>query len=278
MDTTRTRQLQEALVAQGYRLPRWGADGVAGEETMAAVAEWLEDHAGRLPAGAQLEEVAAAVVASAEAACRLTPGPLVLDARARHPGKARKGLNPWSRIDTVCLHQMACDDGSDAPGSWQRWRDLAIHFAVLRHGQAAWLYDANVLLWHGHGFNGRSVGLEIEGWYAGVEGRPGTLWAPPGAPASRKVSQALQPLQVEAACQAIRLAVQQVAAHGGRVKYIGAHRQAAGAERQADPGSAIWQAVALPMMAELGLSTAPTLKGGMPVPEAWDEAQAGVPY
>ncbi len=32
------------------------------------------------------------------------------------------------------------------------------------------------------------------------------------------------------------------------------------------------------VMAELDLATAPTLKGGSPIPEAWDPQQTGVPY
>ena len=64
---------------------------------------------------------------------------------------------------------------------------------------------------------------------------------------------------------------------GGKIKYIGAHRQSYGV-KESDPGSLIWQLVALPMMEELGLSEAPTLERGSPIPEAWDPRNKGVPY
>jgi hypothetical protein len=176
-----TVRLQAALVAQGYSLPRWGVDGALGSETLAALDAWRADHgAAPLILGELSEQTVHEVEGRSRALQTVTPGRHILDVRARHPGRARKGTNPWIRIDTVCLHQMACR----GPGGWERWRDLAIHFAILAEGAAAWLYDCDALLWHGHGWNGRSVGLEFEGWFAGVEGRPGTLWAPEGAPAA----------------------------------------------------------------------------------------------
>jgi len=267
-----TLQIQRALIAQGYPLPRWGADGAMGQETRAAMRAWGKDHG--CPATMPEGELADRIVRAGASLLTLPHCPLVLDVRGWHPGIARKGINPWPQIDTVCLHQMACDDGRS---DWQRWRDLAIHFAILRHGQAAYLNDCNALVYHGHGWNGRSVGLEIEGWYAGVEGEPETLWAPAGASPARRTSQVLSPLQAEAALQAIRLAMATVAVHGGKVRYVAAHRQSS-KDRVSDPGSQIWQAVALPAMRELGLVTAPTLRGGRAIPEAWDPAQVGVGY
>jgi len=266
-----TLRLQLALVALGYPLPRWGADGHWGSETSAALAAWESD---------QTQTVALEGLALVELLERQTqhltaalPGDRILDVRDQHAGRARKGRNVWAKIDTVVLHQMACA----GPGPWTRWRDLAIHFAALRSGVAAWLYDCDTLLWHGHGWNGRSVGIEVEGWYAGVAGDPSTLWTPRGATGERAREQQLSPDQAEAARQAIRLAVATVAAHGGEVRYLAAHRQSY-AEKQSDPGSAIWGQVALPLLAELGLTTAPTLRGGSPIPEAWDPAQVGVQY
>lgn len=274
LSRAQVRYLQEALLAQGYALPRWGADGSLGPETIGALETWAADHREQLPPGVQLEQLAQLVVAAAPSLPPLVvPGQRILDVRTAHPGRARKGRNPWTRIDTCCLHQMACR----GPGGWERWRDLASHFAVLAEGRAAWLYDLDALLWHGHGWNGRSVGLEFEGWFAGVEARPETLWAPPHAPAARRRSMILSAEQAEAGREAVRLAVATVAAHGGRVRYLAAHRQSC-AEKVSDPGEQIWQAVALPMKAELGLATAPTLSGGRPIPEAWDPGAKGVPY
>lgn len=38
------RQLQQALMELGYDLPRWGADGDLGSETLDALARFLRDH------------------------------------------------------------------------------------------------------------------------------------------------------------------------------------------------------------------------------------------
>lgn len=267
-----TRRLQLALLAQGYPLPRWGEDGHWGPETSAALAEWESDHDGAA-GGLHEGELVELLEQHSRALHQVVPGPRILDVREEHGGRARKGRNAWAKIDTICLHQMACA----GPGGWERWKDLAIHFAALRSGVCAWLYDLDTVLWHAHGWNVRSVGIEVEGWYYGVEGCEDTLWTPKGAPEARHHGQVLSPAQVECAREAVRLAVATVAAHGGRIRFIAAHRQSF-AEKQSDPGSAIWQAIALPLMAELQLQTAPTLRGGSPIPEAWDPAQVGVPY
>lgn len=274
------RAAQQSLIAQGYPLPRWGADGQWGEESRGAMQQWAAAHG--LPCRTREQESAAAErLISVQAAIKaIAAPPLVLDVRGQHAGVALRSRNPWARIDTICLHQMACDDGTDTPGRWQRWRDLAAHWAVLRHGEAVWLYDPDTYVWHGNAWNRRSVGLEIEGWYAGVEGdlSPASFWVPEGkVSARRRTPMVLLPPQVEAAQQAIRLAVAIVAAHGGRVRYMAAHRQSL-ASRRSDPGELIWQQVALPMMRELDLATAPTLKGGRPIPEVWDPAQRGAAY
>jgi len=59
-------ELQERLIALGYALPRWGADGHLGDETLAAVARFVADHGARDPdvvSDADLELVRAAVSA-----------------------------------------------------------------------------------------------------------------------------------------------------------------------------------------------------------------------
>ena len=264
MTRAQIRDLQYALIDQGYPLPRWGADGVMGDETRDAMEAWVDAHG----VGGSPKTWPALIVAVAVP----TVPPRVDDHRRDHAGRARRGTNSWARIDTICLHQMAC-----CGSGWDRWRNLAIHYVILRGGAAAWLYDPDALLWHGHGWNFRSIGLEIEGWYAGVEGQPETLWVPRGSTGDRTRSQVLGEWQEEAALQAIHHAVAVVAAHGGRIRYMAAHRQSH-RTRQSDPGSQIWRAVALPAMDALGLVTAPTLPGGRPIPEAWDPAQVGVRY
>ena len=87
--------------------------------------------------------------------------------------------------------------------------------------------------------------------------------------------------QLEAGRVAVKHTVEQIAQMGGEIKFIGAHRQSYGMKRS-DPGSLIWQGVALPMIKELGLKEAPTLSHrkypGKPIPEAWNPENKGVKY
>jgi hypothetical protein len=72
----------------------------------------------------------------------------------------------------------------------------------------------------------------------------------------------------------------EVVRHGGRIEQLLAHRQAS-SERQSDPGSALWQQVALPLHAELGLNDGGSgyaVGNGYPIPQTWDRSRVGVKY
>lgn len=276
--------LQEALMRAGYPLPRFGADGSLGEETLDACDDFAGDGATDPTPGdtipLELESrilgapAVPPVAPTATAAGDLAPG--VIDARKLYAGTPYPTRNPWASIDTICLHQMAVDGGS----GWERWKRLAIHFVVPRVGPTALTNDINRRVPHGHGWNSRSVGLEIEGHFAGVVGRASTHWTPPDAKGSRLVPQEPTPSQVSGALAAISWAVAEVARNGGRVKYVGAHRQSYG-RKTSDPGQLVWERIALPAMQAHGLVTAPTLPHpkfpGRPIPKEWDPSQSA-PY
>ena len=274
------RLLQQALVAAGHPLPRWGCDGRLGGETFDALDALAEDlglDGDQTPGDTVPEALRRLVFAQAALATRrLSVGESrVLDCRSSYGGPV-SGQRRWDQVDTICLHQMA----AKGPGGWRRWRDLAIHYAVCCDGTAAWLVDLTTRVSHGHGWNGRSVGLEIEGHYAGVEGRPETHWVPEEPSPSRKVPMVLAEGQVKAALDAIRHAVGRVAEHGGRIRYCVAHRQSYGL-KTSDPGEAIWRRVALAAMREHDLTGLPPIAHpkhpGRPIPEAWG-GEPGVPY
>jgi len=277
MTRDEAKALQLALLAQGYSLPRWGVDGQIGGETLAAVDRWLADHHDlHTPARSILPEIASAILAAAQRATVELPAGIV-DARdgsllastvgGLHPRQERRGTNPWPRIDTIVLHQMDCR-GSTNP-AWRRWStgDLAIHYAVGRDGIAAWLYDLQACVWHGHGYNGHSVGIEIEGRF------PALLATPDPRRTDRLTDE-----MAAAALACIRHAVAVVASHGGAIRYLAAHRQSWVASKRGDPGEEIWRRVALPAMAEHSLLAARTLPSGAPIPEAWDPRAVGVRY
>ena len=199
----------------------------------------------------------------------------IVDVRSQAPKSVELGVIPPAKLDTIVLHQMACKDSD--PVGWKRWDDLAIHWVISEGPQskAFLLHSPGIRVAHAHQFNARSVGMEFEGHFSGVGVDPAYMWSPPGKTLTPMVP---TPQQVESGKQAIRWTVRYVRDKlGGKIKYIGAHRQSY-AGKPNDPGSLIWQKVAIPMMKELNLQEAPTLKDGSPIPELWDPRNKGVPY
>jgi len=229
--------------------------------------------------------------------------PLVQDFRSESwDGKERR-KNPIARVDTICLHQMAVAsvrakryENTPIPeslahlgdhsgpvyvpnetGKIKRWRKLSIHFAITCGPESrAWLMHD--LLWrlpHGHGWNRRSVGLEFEGYFAGIHdlgsGKHSKFWRPKSRP--DRLPMVPTEAQLEAGRQCCRFIIGDIARLGGRIKYVGAHRQSYGV-KASDPGALIWQGVAVPILNEFGLEVAPVLKHpkhpGRDIPAQWD--------
>lgn len=272
--------LQRALQRAGFPLPRFGADGDLGFETLDAAEAFAgDDTVDNTPGDTIPLDLEARILAAPAATyANATGGGLVelkpgfIDARRYYTGVSYPNRNPWTSIDTICLHQMAVD----GRGGWERWRKLAIHVVVPRSGVSALTNSIDRRVPHGHGWNSRSVGFEVEGHFAGVVGKDSTHWTPKGATGSRLIPQEPTATQVAGALNAIAWCVEEVARNGGRIKYVGAHRQSYG-RKTSDPGQLIWQLVALPAMKAHGLTTAPTLSHpkfpGRPIPREWDAAQ-----
>jgi len=179
---------------------------------------------------------------------------------------------PIASVTGVCLHQTACMLG-ERP---ERYDSVGAHFAVTRAGKVIWMHDFDRKVAHGNGWNNGTVGIEIDGLYAGVEGDPSTVWDDPSTP-SRETGMALTPETVAATRALLRWIKQQL---GPQMNAIVAHRQSSGSRRN-DPGSAIWQSVALPLHVELDCSDGGVgfkLGDGLPIPEAWDPRCKGIKY
>lgn len=176
----------------------------------------------------------------------------------------------WSKVTGICLHQTACLLG-ERP---ERWDGVGCHVGITRAGKEIWLHDWNREVAHGNGWNAQCVGIEIDGLYAGVEGRIETVWDDPSTP-QREQPMVLTREAIEAAKHCIRRICREVAEHGGQVRALVAHRQSSKSRRN-DPGEAIWKEIALPMVAELGLSDggAGFEIGGYPIPREWDPSRA----
>jgi N-acetyl-anhydromuramyl-L-alanine amidase AmpD len=192
----------------------------------------------------------------------VVPRPTLVDRRktaskAHDHGKRRPPTG-------ICLHQTACLLG-ERPS---RWDTVGAHIGITRGGQIIWLHDFDRLVWHGNGWNQGTIGIEIDGLYAGVEGDASTVWG-------KEAPMALTPEAAEAARQVIRWLVCEVPT----IRALVAHRQSS-MTRRSDPGQAIWQAVAVPLHAELELSDGGVgfKLGGYAIPEAWDPRCRGIAY
>lgn len=201
----------------------------------------------------------------------------VVDMRAQAAKESNKsyGRRKWSRVTGVCLHQTACVLGERN----ERWLNVGCHVGITRSGKILWLHDFDKLVIHGHGWNAQTVGFEIDGLYAGIQGDPRTVWDDRSTP-QHEQGMSIRPEQMDAARVAVRWVYDTIASRWGKMRALVAHRQSTD-DRRTDPGSAIWQAVALPLHKELGLSDGGpgfVLGKGQPIPEAWDPSRIGIKY
>jgi N-acetylmuramoyl-L-alanine amidase len=182
-------------------------------------------------------------------------------------------------VDTICVHQTACVFGpaGDLTRRHDRAHDVPIHALAFRDGVLALPYPARWYLFHGNGWNARSLGLEIEGRYEGVETNPSTLPDPRNERDVHATYDVLDDLTIATARAGIDAMLARGRALGMPIKYIVAHRQSSGT-RRADPGSAIWKHVVIEhAVAVRGLITLPsmTVGEGRPIPLEWDPAGRG---
>jgi hypothetical protein len=278
------RLLQEALIDCGLSLPKFGADGSLGSETLTALAS-LFDSVGRKgddDAFVVSDKELAFVLAYRELMFQPTtlPGVEFIDRRKfaaqahgeeQWPVRDRK----WSAVTGICLHQTACWLG-ERPA---RYDAVGAHFCVTRMGKVIWLHDLNRRVVHGNGWNDGTVGIEFDGLYAGVEGDQKTVWNDPSTP-HREEGMVFTPEAAAAGRQLVRYIYEQATQNGAKMKALVAHRQSS-QNRRNDPGSAIWKAVALPMHKELGLTDGGIgfkLKGGYAIPGSWDPRCKGIGY
>lgn len=259
-------------MALGYSLPRWGADGDLGDETLRALAGFLGDH------GDGYADDDSAVVSDLELSLIRRvydaniqpvspPGRIFYDLRRDSDPKNAHERRSWTSITGVTIHQCACDFGHERP---ERWNTLWAHMGASREGNAFLVHELERVVWHGHGFNRVDVGLELEGLYAGIAGHPDGSTKP----------ETPTPELITAGQDCIRYIFETVKRHGGMLRHLHAHRQSKDS-RRADPGQELWQAVALPMMAELGLDDGGhgyCIGSGRPIPEAWDPRHIGSAY
>lgn len=254
------RQIQNDLITVGVPLPRYGADGWYGDETENALAFWAAGHGIiKIPGVATAELVEALRNVAEHFVSPQNLPSCFSDQRNNHAGHARSGKRSWGSITGITLHQTATcllHEDKVTPdrlkGAIERACGIAVHHVILRNGVSVWSnpYDS-IVPQAQRVFNARDVGIEVDGYYAGVEGDDSTFWRPKSTPDRQPMGESGP--QFMAARETCRFIIEEVARHGGKIKYIHAHRQTS-MSRISDPGELIWREIAEPIIEEFGLS------------------------
>lgn len=259
-------ELQQALEALDHDLPRYGADGEAGSETFRAVEEFLFFRGDPDTFDEDGDTIDAELVEMILQAARQLPplpalppwpGPWLHDLRHEHVSRQR-GARAWNAITGITLHQTACcflqaldPSPAQVAKAISRVAKIRAHAVVLRCGETALNAPLDRIMAHGHAFNGHDVGIEIDGYFEGAAGDPSTFWKPASTPNRKPMGTSEK--QVASAQALCRWICETVAAHGGEVKFVHAHRQTHRG-KPSDPGELLWREVGLYCKRELGLS------------------------
>jgi hypothetical protein len=291
------RTLQEALLAKGYELPRYGADSDFGQETVVALQRCATDKGIAWTIEVDVPQTlldALGVLGTVQRPVEvIAPTSEVLDLEGvpfydlrseqadPHP-KSKTDRNGKtvrrtpSEIDSIVLHQTAVKfAGSSNDAIARRGLGVACHAIAFHPGFLVWTADPRWYIYHADRLNARSLGLEVDGNYPGCVGRQC---------GNGKAETPLTDEVVKAARMGIKLLVEEGRRLGCPIKFIFAHRQC-DSWRVADPGEGLWRRVVLEYaVPELKLVAQQSLtfthpKGadrtGKPVPTNWDPNGVG---
>jgi len=205
---------------------------------------------------------------------------LTKEPRPKKRGRA-KGKRRWRDVKGITLHQTAVDFGTNP----RRMINVPAHGATLRDGKIVLLHTPTDYMWHAHSLNKHDIGIEVSCRAAGIEGDGRTFWrSEKDIEEGRKYDQLVKEansIQLSATRELCRYYIDLVKKNGGEIKFIHAHRQGH-KSRVSDPGSKIWNEVAIPIMEEFGLECGPIgwkAGSGNPIPQIWDEENGhGIPY
>jgi len=271
--------LQRALLRQGYGLPRWGADGGFGDETIQAVNEYAIDngHEGELFETSIPLSIIELILAF-EPQIAGVPSKLI-DLRdeaiavrkaARLPPRRKRRI---SDITGITLHQTAT-----LLGERPRLK-LGIHYVITRSGAIHYINDHTLRVPQAqHLFNRHDVGIELDGYYSGIGVNPRYFWKPKSRPDRKPMEPT--PELIESARDTLRFICEDVERQGGEIKYIHAHRQTS-RSRTSDPGELLWKSIGIWAQEQLGLSDGGrgySVLTGNPIPEQWDPRCKGISY
>jgi len=281
-DRKKVFKLQEALEKLGYTLDRWGVDGWLGDETINEVKEYVRDNdlkekyralGGREWKNYLPDELVDEIIARAEQVPEeeeepepepaiVVPEPEIwvppnfhdyreaAAKKRKKKGRRKRKTNALADVTGITLHQTACLLGNRAR------LGFGVQFTVSRSGRIHYYWDVQDRCYHAQNvFNRHDVGIEIDGYYAGIHSDPvqrkKTFWKPKSRPNRKPLE--LSDEQVESVRNLIRYIVEEIARRGGEIIWIHHHRHTA-PSRISDCGELLWKACGLWAQEELGLS------------------------
>ncbi len=258
-------QLQKDLLSLGY--DPGPLDGLMGSKTRGALHDFHDAFAMEPTAEPAQSERIHDHAEFKRAQTKIPYPPNYSDLTAQASTEPRKGARPWKQVTGVTLHQTGCPMGESA----SRWYGLKAHYGVTYSGQIYRVHPENELVWHAQQLSKTEIGIEISGFFCGIEGDQKTR---PGGPASWMV-QSVTSEQIAAVKELVRYLHKLLVSNGSGLDFIHAHRQATD-DRTPDPGSKVWKEIALPLMTELSLSDGGpgwVVGKGMPIPKDWDSSR-----
>jgi peptidoglycan hydrolase-like protein with peptidoglycan-binding domain len=297
------RDMQLALLGQGYQLPKYGADGHFGGETMTALKAFTE-HEGIEWTSDEVPQAAIDALIIDAVPVEVPPVPdqelgdvklydlrgMPWDAEGnellqrKQTKFKRAGGEPVVRdpelVTGITVHQTAVPysvvnyqiqgaGGDENLALARRSLQVACHVMAFRKGFIAAPNPLEWYVFHGNApFNTTELGIEIDGRYPGLIG--GKTW-------DKKTASPVTDTLIQAACAGIEFLVREGRRAGMPIEHIHAHRQSS-ASRRSDPGEELYRRVVLDYaVAELGLISHPreVFGDGRPVPTEWDPSGHG---
>lgn len=175
-----------------------------------------------------------------------------------------------AEIVGITLHQTATPDFA---AKHKGLPQLPAHALIHRDGAISLLHHPTNVVFHGNALNGGTIGIEVACRAAGTEGDLRTLWISKDEKAAGKKPELLvreaTDAQLAALEELVRHYISEIAAQGGRIRGLWAHRQGH-VSRTSDPGSRIWS-VAERVRVAVGLEDVRDLKlgSGKTIPPTW---------
>lgn len=257
-DGFRVKALQETLLlVDKDALPKFGADGDLGGETIRAVARLLGDPL--------IERSGVIDHQDQEKLLALVPVTVALpkghvDNRPIANVLQRKHLRAPNAVYDIVWHQADVEMGEKP----SRYKDSSAHFFVTSGGLIIQLHDVEWLTHHAHALNEHTIGIELEGMFAGVDGDLSDASWPKYHKVLNRKPQHLTEVQIDAAKSLARWVKAHLTSRGGSLRNYYAHRQGSNT-RDRDPGQEIWRKVVMPSALETGC--------GLPMDEVFGKGE-----